>query len=100
MFSLEEMKYFFLEYCEELVNMEIFKCDGKVVYEGVYKEWVKKYVNDKGQFIFYRVREVGENDMKCEVCGGSGYKGWVGLHELMVGIDGVKKLIQEYACVV
>jgi type II secretory ATPase GspE/PulE/Tfp pilus assembly ATPase PilB-like protein len=33
----------------------------------------------------------------CERCGGSGYKGRVGLHELMVGTDPVKKLIQEHA---
>ena len=33
----------------------------------------------------------------CDVCNGSGYKGRVGLHELMVGSDAVKKLIQEHA---
>ena len=33
----------------------------------------------------------------CEACGGSGYKGRVGLHELLVGTDPLKKLIQEHA---
>jgi type II secretory ATPase GspE/PulE/Tfp pilus assembly ATPase PilB-like protein len=33
----------------------------------------------------------------CEVCGGSGYKGRVGLHELLVGTDALKKNIQEHA---
>ena len=33
----------------------------------------------------------------CDVCGGSGYKGRVGLHELLVGTDAVKKNIQEHA---
>ena len=31
----------------------------------------------------------------CDKCGNSGYKGRVGLHELMVASDRVKKLIQE-----
>ena len=54
---------------------------------------MKNYANEKGQFTFYRARE--GND--CDVCGGTGYKGRVGLHELMVGTDAVKKLIQEHA---
>jgi len=33
----------------------------------------------------------------CPECGGSGYKGRVGLHELMLGTDTTKKLIQEHA---
>jgi len=33
----------------------------------------------------------------CEVCGGSGYKGRLGLHELLIGTDAMKKLIQEHA---
>ena len=35
--------------------------------------------------------------MGCEACGGTGYKGRVGLHELLVGSDPIKKLIQEHA---
>ena len=33
----------------------------------------------------------------CEVCNGTGYKGRVGLHELLVGTDAIKKNIQEHA---
>jgi type II secretory ATPase GspE/PulE/Tfp pilus assembly ATPase PilB-like protein len=33
----------------------------------------------------------------CDACGGTGYKGRVGLHELLVGSDPLKKLIQEHA---
>jgi type II secretory ATPase GspE/PulE/Tfp pilus assembly ATPase PilB-like protein len=93
----DEMKYFLTEYCEELVNTETFKREGKAAYEAIYKEWSKKYADDKGQFTFYRPRVVGEDDPRCDACGGSGYKGRVGLHELMVGTDGAKKLIQEHA---
>ena len=33
----------------------------------------------------------------CSACNDTGYKGRVGLHELMIGSDLVKKLIQEHA---
>ncbi len=95
--SPEEMKHFLTEYCEELANTETFKRDGKAAYEMVYKEWAKKYANEKGQFTFYRAKETAEGDTKCEACGGSGYKGRMGLHELMIGTDPAKKLIQEHA---
>ena len=35
--------------------------------------------------------------MGCDTCGGTGYKGRVGLHELLVGTDPIKKQIQEHA---
>ncbi|MCX7142079.1 MAG: GspE/PulE family protein [Proteobacteria bacterium] len=86
----EEMKAFLTEYCSELVNTSTFKQNPKEGYENVYKEWVKNYANDKGQFTMYK--KVG-----CDGCGGSGYKGRVGLHELLVGTDPLKKLIQEHS---
>ena len=91
--SAEEMKHFLAEYCEELANTETFKRDGKAAFDAVYQEWVKKYANDKGEFTLYRPKEKGD----CEACGGSGYKGRMGLHELMIGTDAVKKLVQEHA---
>ena len=48
------------------------------------------YGDDKGQFTFYR--KAG-----CDACGNSGYKGRLGLHELLVGTDAIKKNIQEHA---
>lgn len=88
-----EIKHFVTEYCEELQHTETFKRDPKAASEAIYRSWLKTYANDKGQFTFYRAREGGD----CEACGGTGYKGRVGLHELMVGTDAVKKLIQEHA---
>jgi len=88
-----EIKHFLTEYCEELLHTESFKRDPKAASEAIYKSWVKNYANEKGQFTLYRAHENGD----CETCGGTGYKGRVGLHELMVGSDAVKKLIQEHA---
>ena len=33
----------------------------------------------------------------CEACNNTGYRGRVGLHELLVGTDAVKKHIQEHS---
>ena len=85
-----ELTAFLREYCEELMNTSRFKADPKGAMEAVYKDWVKNYGNDKGQLTFYKL--VG-----CDKCGGSGFKGRCGLHELLIATDKLKKLIQEHA---
>ncbi|GAB2182000.1 hypothetical protein DLREEDagrD3_22230 [Denitratisoma sp. agr-D3] len=85
----EEVKLFMAEYCNELLNTATFKRDGKAAYENVYRRLVNDY-GDDGKLTLYRA--VG-----CPECGGTGYKGRVGLHELMLGTDATKKLIQEHA---
>jgi type II secretory ATPase GspE/PulE/Tfp pilus assembly ATPase PilB-like protein len=86
----DEIKMLLQEYCQELLNTSEFKKDAKAGYEKIYKELVKLYADEKGQFTLYK--PVG-----CEACGGTGYKGRVGLHELLLGSDAIKKLIQEHA---
>ena len=86
----EEIKLLLQEYCLELLNTTPFKKDAKAAYENIYKDLVKSYGNEKGQLTLYK--KVG-----CDACGGSGYKGRVGLHELLIGTDPMKKLIQEHA---
>ena len=83
-----EIKSFLHEYCDELQNTSTFKKDPKSAMEGVYRDWVKTYGNDKGQLTFYKA--VG-----CDKCGGGGYKGRCGLHELLIATDPLKKLIAE-----
>ncbi|HYL87552.1 MAG TPA: GspE/PulE family protein [Burkholderiales bacterium] len=85
-----ELTAFLREYCEELMATPKFKADPKGSMEAVYKEWIKNYGNDKGQLTFYK--PVG-----CDKCGGSGFKGRCGLHELLIATDKLKKLIQEHA---
>ncbi len=87
--SPEDMKRLLTEYCEELTNTDSWKKDPKGSYEAVYRDWNSRYAKD-GQFTLYRPKG-------CPVCNDTGYKGRVGLHELMAGTDGVKKLIQEHA---
>src|SRR3989441_4659640 len=85
-----ELTAFLREYCEELMNTSRFKADPKGSMEAVYKDWVKTYGNDKGQLTFYK--PVG-----CDKCGGSGFKGRCGLHELLIATDKLKKLVQEHS---
>ena len=85
-----ELTAFLREYCEELMNTARFKADPKGAMEAVYRDWVKAYGNDRGHLSFYK--PVG-----CDKCGGSGFKGRCGLHELLIATDKLKKLIQEHA---
>jgi len=86
----DEIKLLLEEYCQELKNTEGWKRDPKAAYEGIYREWVKTFADDKGQFTLY-------TPVGCEVCSGTGYKGRAGLHELLLGSDLIKKLIQEHS---
>jgi len=86
----DEIKQLLQEYCQELLNTPEFKKEAKSGYERVYKDLVKNYGDNKGQFTLYR--KAG-----CEACSNTGYKGRVGLHELLLGTDAIKKNIQEHA---
>ncbi len=87
--GVDEIKHLLSEYCAELVNTEGWKKDPKAAYEAIYKEW-RQFANEKGEFTLYE--PVG-----CDACNGTGYKGRLGLHELLVGSDAIKKSIQEHA---
>jgi type II secretory ATPase GspE/PulE/Tfp pilus assembly ATPase PilB-like protein len=86
----EEVRQILQEYCSELLNTAPFKKDTKSAYESVYRDLAKSYGNDKGQFTLYRAKG-------CDACSNTGYKGRVGLHELLIASDPIKKLIQEHA---
>ncbi len=86
----EEIKQMLQEYCSELLNTAPFKKDPKTAYENVYKDLIKSYGNEKGQFNLFRAKG-------CDACGNTGYKGRAGLHELLIASDHIKKLIQEHA---
>src|SRR5882672_1718718 len=86
----DEMKHILQEYCSELLNTGPFKRDAKSAYENVYRDLAKTYAGDRGQFTLYRAKG-------CDACSNTGYKGRVGLHELLIASDIIMKLIQEHA---
>ncbi len=88
--SQADIKDLLTEYAGELLNTATWKQDANAAYKALYADWVKEFGDDKGQITLYE--KVG-----CEKCSGTGYRGRVGLHELLIGTDPVKKAIQEHA---
>jgi len=86
----DELKALLEEYATEMLNTETWKKDVKAAKEKLLQEWIKEFGNEKGEITLY---EKGG----CEVCNDTGYKGRVGLHELLIGTDAIKKNIQEHA---
>ena len=85
----EEISQMIKEYCEDLTTTDHWKKDPKAAADAIHQEWLKLYAKE-GKFNLYRSKG-------CDACGGSGYKGRVGLHVLLVGSDLLKKQIQEHA---
>ena len=88
--SDEELQMLLREYTEELRHTPSFAKDPHVEQQSVLERWKKSYGDNQGNLTLYK-------PIGCSVCNNSGYKGRVGLHELMVGSDQLKKLIQEHA---
>ncbi len=82
-----ELKSFITEYAEELVKTPAWKQDPQGQFKKLYDYWLQEYGKD-GKLTMFKAKG-------CDKCGNSGYKGRVGLHELMVATERVKKLIQE-----
>jgi type II secretory ATPase GspE/PulE/Tfp pilus assembly ATPase PilB-like protein len=83
-----ELQALLTEYCEELLHTESFIKDADAGRAAVLAGWRERYAKD-GKFTLYRA-------IGCDECN-KGYKGRVGLHELMIGTDKVKKLLQEHS---
>ncbi len=84
-----EVEQMLTEFCAELLATETFLADAEAGRAAVLDGWKTRYGDVNGKFTLYR--PVG-----CAECN-KGYKGRVGLHELMIGTDKVKKLLQEHS---
>ena len=86
----EEIHMLLDEYQVELLNTEPWKKDPKGERENLLAFWHKEFGDQNGKLVIHSAKG-------CDTCGGTGYKGRVGLHELLIGTDRVKKDIQEHA---
>ncbi len=77
------------EYCADMHSTPAFIADPEAARQAVLAHWRTAYAHEKGKFTLYR--PVG-----CVECT-QGYKGRLGLHELMLGSDRIKQMIQERA---
>jgi type II secretory ATPase GspE/PulE/Tfp pilus assembly ATPase PilB-like protein len=85
----EELKLFIAEYADELRHTSAWKADYAGEARKLYENWLKLYGHD-GRVKFWKA--VG-----CDKCNHTGYKGRLGLHELLVADENMKRLIQERA---
>jgi type II secretory ATPase GspE/PulE/Tfp pilus assembly ATPase PilB-like protein len=84
-----EIKAFMKEYVEDLQHTAVWQSDPGGEAQNLLESWTNSY-GKEGALRFYR-------PAGCDKCNKTGYKGRVGLHELLVADDNVKKLIQERA---
>jgi type II secretory ATPase GspE/PulE/Tfp pilus assembly ATPase PilB-like protein len=77
------------EYCAELVHTALFAADPHAARGRVLAGWAERYADAQGRFTLYRA-------LGCSECN-KGYNGRLGLHELMIGTDKIKKLLQEHS---
>lgn len=84
-----ELQSFISEYAEELRHTPAWLADAPGEAKKLYQSWVENY-GEGGRITMYRA--VG-----CSRCAKTGYKGRVGLHELLLADDEIKKLVQERA---
>ena len=88
--SDEEIGLLVDEYAQELLYTEPWKKDRPGERTKQLASWVKEFGNEKGEITLYSAKG-------CDVCAGTGYKGRVGLHELLIGSDNIKRHVQEHA---
>ena len=86
----DEIKLLLAEYSAELTYTETWKKDSASASKALLADWKKLFADKEGNFTLY-------TPAGCEKCTGTGYRGRVGLHELLIGTDPVKKAIQEHA---
>jgi type II secretory ATPase GspE/PulE/Tfp pilus assembly ATPase PilB-like protein len=85
----EELRLFATEYADELRHSSAWKADFEGELNKLIESWHTEFGNG-GPVKFYR-------HAGCDKCNQTGYKGRLGLHELLIADDTIKKLIQERA---
>ncbi|HHH36857.1 MAG TPA: pilus assembly protein PilB [Gammaproteobacteria bacterium] len=86
----EEIRELLNEYCYELIPRGADEDYGKMVRGKVLGDWEDRFAGPGGRFTLYRPRG-------CQACEDTGYRGRLGLHELLSASDNLKKLILEQA---
>ncbi|MDB5751620.1 MAG: bifunctional protein : sensor, domain [Ramlibacter sp.] len=85
-----EIRTFLAEYAQDLQHTAVWKVDRRGEEQKLLESWIELYGGGEGRLKFYRAAG-------CDSCNKTGYKGRVGLHELLIADEDVKKLIQERA---
>jgi len=92
-----ELDAFVREYAADLQATRTWQTDPQGARDALLADWRQRYGVASGKQPEAGKRLVFHRAVGCEVCRGSGYKGRVGLHELLVADDTVRRLIQQRA---
>jgi type II secretory ATPase GspE/PulE/Tfp pilus assembly ATPase PilB-like protein len=84
-----ELRAFIHEYAQELAQTTAWKADPGGEAQLLLESWQRLYGQDD-RLYFYRAQG-------CDLCRQTGYKGRIGLHELLIANDTLKQMIQERA---
>jgi type II secretory ATPase GspE/PulE/Tfp pilus assembly ATPase PilB-like protein len=87
--SEQEVDALLAEYCAEIRPAASCREQAAARMEQARSTWTERYADGAGRFTLYQ--PVG-----CALCN-KGYKGRIGLHELMVATDRIKRMLQERA---
>lgn len=87
--SAQEVDSLLAEYCAEIRPPASSEVDGEARKALARGHWTERYADSAGRFTLYQ--PVG-----CALCN-RGYKGRIGLHELMIATDKIKRMLQERA---
>jgi type II secretory ATPase GspE/PulE/Tfp pilus assembly ATPase PilB-like protein len=85
----DEIRPFIAEYADDLRHTDAWKADHAGEARKLYEGWIRAY-GDNNRLKLHRASG-------CEKCNKTGYKGRIGLHELLVADDSIKRLVQERA---
>ena len=85
-----EIKALLDEYSMELKHTASWQQDPAAAYRSLGREWLGSFGDGKGALTLYAAAG-------CDKCAKTGYRGRIALHELLTGVDAVKKDIQEHA---
>jgi type II secretory ATPase GspE/PulE/Tfp pilus assembly ATPase PilB-like protein len=88
--TIDEMHLLLQEYCQDMQHTASWRKDPQAARHAIYEEWVANFADAGGHFKLYK--PVG-----CKKCDKTGYKGRIGLYELMVGSETLKRNIQDRA---
>ena len=78
----DEMNILVREYCAEMVK-RLQPDEAEALYQKTLEEWRTKWGKNKKTFVLYKPKG-------CLKCDNTGYRGRIGLHELLIGTDAVK----------
>jgi len=88
----KEIETLLAEYCHEIKASGGTRKAMTTLHKETLKEWKAMYASKKGKFTLYKPDG-------CEACDGTGYRGRIGIHELLVASDAIKEHIHNRSTV-